>query len=238
MRIMLVDDDLAQCEKLSNILTSTCGLSEDGILIFTHPEDALEHFDQNHIDVAILDIIMPDMHGTQLAIELRQAGFKGYIIFLTSSNDFASESYAANAFAYILKPVEEKKLVQTIDNIRRDMDLLDNAAILLPLREVKRRIFLCELIYVEVTGHTLNFHLAGGEILSRSGTLKSYAPELLADERFSSPHSAFIVNMDFIRRIERNNIVLTSGQNIPIAKRYMAFKQTYAMRFIRNGGMK
>ena len=56
-------------------------------------------------DIYILDILMPGMDGIELGVRLRELGYDGSIIYLTSSTDFAIDSYKAEASNYILKPV-------------------------------------------------------------------------------------------------------------------------------------
>ena len=50
-------------------------------------------------DLYILDILMPDMSGIEIGRRLRSMGAGGEIIYLTSSNDFAADSYEVRAFS-------------------------------------------------------------------------------------------------------------------------------------------
>lgn len=66
-------------------------------------------------DLYLLDILMPGENGISVGKRLRQMGKQGELIFLTSSNDYAADSYEVRAFFYLLKPVEEEKLFRVLD---------------------------------------------------------------------------------------------------------------------------
>ena len=68
-----------------------------------HPE-FLEAFEE-HYDIYLLDVVMPGLNGIELAKEIRSSDKAADIIFLTSSPEFAVESYTVKASNYLVKPV-------------------------------------------------------------------------------------------------------------------------------------
>ena len=82
-------------------------LSGDALLAQSHA--------RNGFDLYLLDILMPGLNGIETGRQLRETGDGGEIIYLTSSNDFASESYDVRAFFYLLKPVDKQRLFQVLD---------------------------------------------------------------------------------------------------------------------------
>ena len=66
-----------------------------------------------HYDVILLDICMPGMNGIQCAKDIRQYDNLVKIIFLTSSTEYAVESYSVKAHNYLLKPTQKKDLFLT-----------------------------------------------------------------------------------------------------------------------------
>ena len=68
-----------------------------------------------HMDIIFLDIIMPLQNGIDTAKELRQSDNAVKIIFLTSSPEFALDSYEVKAQGYLLKPVTYEKVKETLD---------------------------------------------------------------------------------------------------------------------------
>ena len=78
------------------------------------------------MDLIILDVIMPLMSGMDTARELRMDEQTVPIIFLTSSKEFAVDSYDVNAFHYLIKPVDERKLFHILDEFLETISLPQN----------------------------------------------------------------------------------------------------------------
>ena len=103
MNILICDDQKNDADALASLL------HESGFdiktALFANGREALDHVRTGPpADVCFLDIIMPEMSGVELAKKLRSLGYGGEIVFLTSSNDFARESYQVKAFDYLIKP--------------------------------------------------------------------------------------------------------------------------------------
>ena len=112
MRAICVDDEpmtleytVEQCRGLKEI---------DEVRGFTRASDALAWSRMNPVDIALLDIDMPDMDGITLAVELKQLRPDTAIIFLTAYKQFAYNSFAAHPSGYLLKPVLREKLEREV----------------------------------------------------------------------------------------------------------------------------
>lgn len=121
IRIAVCDDNELQHEIMSDLLqeytlTPVGSLSEIDIRFFSGGRDLiLDVRDKGGYDIYILDMIMPDINGIELATTLRLIGDSGKIIFLTSSLEYAVASYDVEAFYYMLKPVDRQKLFRILD---------------------------------------------------------------------------------------------------------------------------
>ena len=76
---------------------------------------ALELIDRHEPDVAFLDIKMPGMTGLEVARRLRH---KPHIVFITAFSEHAIEAFEREAVDYLLKPVQDERLVQTIRRLQ------------------------------------------------------------------------------------------------------------------------
>jgi DNA-binding LytR/AlgR family response regulator len=245
--IVLLDDDKKELDKLVYFLEVyyACGLraapGRSFLHDFTSPSVAFEYFEGGkRVDIVFLDIIMPEMSGVEVAVRLRDRGFGGYIVFLTSVNDFAAESYGVTAFSYLLKPVEQERLfsvLRKIDETREKSYEKDTAFVLVKTKQFQRNILFRDIIFVEILGHSLSIHLVNGETVSINKPLKEFSPALLTDERFARCHGSIIVNMDFVETIRDNMAVLKMGQTIPISRRRDDFKSRYITRSINLFGV-
>ena len=83
-------------------------------------------------DILFLDVVMPGQNGMDVAKEIRQYDTNMKIIFLTSSPEFAVESYSVGAYFYQLKPIWEESFFRLMDAVlgRKLLFHLENGAVL------------------------------------------------------------------------------------------------------------
>ena len=77
--------------------------------------------DSREYDLLLLDVLMPGVSGMQAAREIRERNSRTEIVFLTSSPEYAVESYSVRAHYYLLKPVTEEKLFPILDRLMTDL---------------------------------------------------------------------------------------------------------------------
>lgn len=119
LRIALCDDEEKQLNHSAAMLNTHFSSRPDlsgqvetfrnGSVLLARAEKA------GGFDLYVLDILMPELSGIDTGRRLRALGDGGEIIYLTSSNDFAADSYDVRAFFYLLKPVNEGKLFHVLD---------------------------------------------------------------------------------------------------------------------------
>lgn len=179
-------------------------------------------------DLLILDVIMPMMSGIEVATEIRKINNLSKIIFLTSSHEFAVDSYKVNAFYYLLKPIKEEGLVPILEKACVDIADKKEKAIIVKCKTCLTKVFLHTLEYTEVLGRTLFYNLTSGEVLESYGTMSQLENDLLRDNRFIKPHRSYIVNLDCVQRITKKDIITFSNKPIPISRElYKNIKQAY-----------
>lgn len=111
LRIAITDDLNSEREKLSSAIIapfSKVGLNVGNIDEYTSGEELLRQFSAGRYDLIFLDIYMGGMSGVETAKRIRALDKNVMLVFVTTSNEFASESYAVKANFYLLKPVGRK----------------------------------------------------------------------------------------------------------------------------------
>lgn len=112
MRVICVDDAAV-------ILEHTVKLCEgmpqiDDVKGFTNPLEALDYVKENPVDLALLDIEMPELNGIELAQRIKEVRPGTSVIFLTAYSQYAVDAFAVRASGYLLKPVTVDALAKEI----------------------------------------------------------------------------------------------------------------------------
>ncbi len=117
MNILLAEDDA----DLRSILSQYLEINGFSILQAENGQAGLEIFENEHVDVCILDIMMPLMDGFELARQIRKTDPEVPVIFLTARNQKADKikGLKLGADDYITKPFEVEELILRIRNIVR-----------------------------------------------------------------------------------------------------------------------
>lgn len=190
------------------------------IHIFQNGFSLLDAIDQGkRFDIMILDILMPGENGIEIARNIRASGTDTEIIFLTSSPEYAVDSYEVKAQNYLLKPVTEEKFFVSIDSILAELDEKDTASFIIYTTEKQySRIRVSSLVYGEVTHRTITLHLADQTMISAVMTFTEFQDILKAYPDFIYPHRSYAVNMNYIQYVTKSDIILTDGQKIPLSR--------------------
>ena len=200
------------------------------IHIFQNGFSLLDAIDQGkRFDITILDILMPGENGIEIARNIRASGTDTEIIFLTSSPEYAVDSYEVKAQNYLLKPVTEEKFFASIDSILAELDEKDTASFIIYTTEKQySRIRVSSLVYGEVTHRTITLHLADQTMISAVMTFTEFQDILKAYPDFIYPHRSYAVNMNYIQYVTKSDIIPTDGQKIPLSRNnYMKISEQF-----------
>ena len=121
MKIAICDDDSQELDHIICLLNTYISINNlTGLLsyqTFNSSFDLAEKAPKEKYDLYLLDVIMPCLNGIDLAGSIRSFDKAADIIFLTTSSEFAVESYRIKASNYLLKPLVEKDFFNALDDI-------------------------------------------------------------------------------------------------------------------------
>lgn len=199
------------------------------IQAYSSPYDLLDDIEKTGgFDLYLLDVVMPHMTGVTLARRIRERKERAEILFLTVSKEYAVEAFSVKASGYLIKPVNQSAFEDAVLDCIHRLSPENNPSLLLKSKEGIHRISICELVCVESFNHNQVCTLSDGSMLETSATLSELMEELKNFSVFVRPHRAYIVNMDFIRRLTARELLLTDGKRIPISQsRYGEIKNSY-----------
>ena len=120
------------------------------------------------------------------------------------------------AYFYQLKPIWEESFFRLTDSVIAECRRADQRSLVLRCKTGISRIELDRLLYCEVLGRTLLFHLSDGGVLESTGSMDELARQLAPYEIFLRPHRSFLVNMEYVQNISSRAVTLTNLVQIPI----------------------
>ena len=233
INIAICDDNKDHLDILVNIIEEYIGKHilhyNINYKVFENGADLLDQIEKGvRYQIILLDIIMPLGNGIDIAKEIRLFDNLCKIIFLTSSPEFAVDSYSVDAFNYLLKPTSYEKLKPVFEKAISEIIETRDESVLVNAKSGLTKVYVYNIEFVEIIGRHLLYNLSGGIILEVKGTLGELEKTLLSFNRFIKPHRSYIINMDFIDTITTKEIKTRSNKRIPISRiNYQEIKKTY-----------
>jgi len=219
LKIAICDDELKELTQIFNLLNQY--KTDKNVVFkcdaFSSAVELLDTMSRQTYDVLLLDVLMPGMNGLTTAHEIRGFDPAVKIIFLTSSPEYAVESYSVNAHYYLLKPCTTEKLFPVLDKIiiekNRTEEMLNihlpSGLLRLPIGKIE---------FLEVCGKKLMFHFNDGNIKEIRGSISEFEDKLVCKENFLKVHRSFIINMEYIQSLNVRELTTLSGQIVPISR--------------------
>lgn len=231
IKVAFCDDDLSVLNQLNTLIDKYRVERNQEIVYvdFNSPLELMAQIEKGlRLDVLFLDVVMPGENGIEVAREIRQYDTNMKIIFLTSSAEFAVESYAVGAYFYQLKPIWEESFFRLMDQVISECEKAQQYSLILRCKSGITRIDLNKLEYCEVIGRTLLFHMENGMVLERNGSLDELLGYLKQYTNFIRPHRSFVINMEYIQNISYKAVVMECLSEIPIPRgKYTELKDMY-----------
>ena len=168
-------------------------------------------------DIILLDIVMSETTGIEAASSIRKNDKCVKIIFLTSSPEFALDSYSVKANGYLLKPIDKKLFLALLDEICEEISAMPKYIYIKNLHYVHKIQINC-INYIEAQGKHVKISLANGDELSSDQPFYYFKTTLLTEDGFFSCHRSYIVNISHIYTYTSKEIILNSGARIPISR--------------------
>ena len=182
---------------------------------------------KNPFHIILLDIVMPLLNGIEAAREIREKDKSVKIVFLTTSAEFAIESYSVKASNYLLKPVNPHALFDCLNELIGEIQR-DEKSIVVKGTDSVHRILLSDIEYIEAQGKQVLFALSGGNTVEALDPFYAYEDKLLLEDGFFKCHRSYVVNVYKINTYTQKEITMRSGCRIPISRScHKGFESAY-----------
>ncbi len=227
MRIAICDDE----DKIRKVLEDKIrkyyfNVDMEIYLQFYESGEKLLESNLNEIDILFLDVDMPGKNGMETAKEIRKANKEMLIIFLTAYSEFVFESFKVNAFRYLMKPLKDSELSETLEAIQQDL-AGTGEYFSFQFQNKTYSVRYNEIIYIEGMENKIWIHCTNGKVYRWRGKMKKVSEEL-QDKGFFYIHQSYIINMHKIQNYDWQCVMMEDGAQIPISRyRLNHFKKEY-----------
>jgi DNA-binding LytR/AlgR family response regulator len=240
---IIVDDEPLAVKLLESFVAKTPQLRLEAS--FTDSVEALSWLKEHPVNLAFMDIQMPDMNGMELSHMLPE-GTK--VIFTTAFKEYAFESYEVSAIDFLLKPIRYNKFIAAVEKAEqwfgranernernegneRNEKFVPTAGsretLFIRVDGELRQISFEHILYVEGMKDYVRFHLENERLpLTTHMTMKT-VEDALPTDTFMRINRSYIVRLDKIRTVDRNLCVYIGEEIIRVTDAYREAFERY-----------
>ena len=226
MTCMIVDDEPLAVRLLESYVEKTPDL--ELMASFTDSITAINAVKAQKPDLLFLDIQMPNFDGMELAHSLPE---ETRVVFTTAFKEYAFESYEVNALDFLLKPIRYNKFLAAVEKAKKLYQQpiapqpQQSNSLFIRVEGEWRNIAIDKITYVNGMKDYVMFYLDNEpKALITHLTMKA-VEEMLPKDKFLRIHRFYIVHVDKIKKVDRNDCVYIGNEIIHIPEGYLpAFK--------------
>ncbi len=239
LKISVCDDEAGERKKIAdNLRVYTAAHCEHGIEfdVYSSAYEMLEAFEESGgPDIALLDICMPGMLGTELARDILRFSENTDIVFLTTSPDYAVDAFSIHAADYICKPYTQEQFDAALERIVAGRE--QRTWILLRSEGKLHRIALEDISYIETRDKRRVVSLASGRKLSVWSLSTQLQECIMGRQGMTMCGKSYIVNLNHVRCFSGADLLMDDETRIPVPRRCRAeLKQAYFDFYLKEAG--
>ena len=238
---IIVDDEPLAVKLMESFVAKTPDLKLLGS--FTDSVEAINAVKEQKPNLLFLDIQMPDLNGMELA---HMIPAETRVVFTTAFKEYAFESYEVSALDFLLKPIRYNKFMVAVEKAKEWFAKSESpvsqhpspitnhpSAIFVRVDGELRNITISDIIYVNCMKDYVMFYLdSEPKPLITHLTMKA-VEEMLPPEKFLRVHRSYIIAVDKIRKVDRNDCIYIGNEIIHVPDGYQdAFHKFLGTRTI------
>ncbi|PNV60922.1 DNA-binding response regulator [Clostridium sp. chh4-2] len=240
MKIAIVDD-LSMCRAdIQDCVERYLREHYDGEMPFVEQfasgEEFLAGFQAEFYDIIFIDQFMSGLSGMDTARRIREKDEVTALVFITTSRDYAIDSYGVRASGYLVKPYSYLEFAKAMDNA--GLEKIRNARFI--CLEGKK-ILLREILWCSLEGHYLQIHTEKRGILRFRVAMRELSILLEPYIQFLNCYKGCIVNMERVACMGKLDFQMVNGEKVPFSKRdrkkIESLYHAYIFRRERMGGL-
>lgn len=230
MKIAIVEDEDSAANGLENCLQQYA--KEKNMYIntvrFIDPTALLKQYKPLY-DLIFMDIVMPHVNGFTASQKLRETDEDVMLVFVTNMQNYAIKGYEVGAFDFIVKPVTYNVFRTKMNRIVKALSVREkDRTTYVSVNGVTRVLFLRDIYYVEISGHTLTYHTKNGDISVRESMER--AEQALGGD-FVRCNKCYLVNLAHVSGTDQNTVSVAGIRLVISRNRRKAFLDALADYF-------
>lgn len=230
MNIAICDDNPKIIGQIETLLLSFFehDLNQFNYEAFLSGESLVDHLtkEESSFQIYLLDVEMKSLDGFEVARFIRERDQQAIIIFITSHVEWMPEAFEVNAFHYLIKPIDELKVKQVLTKAMEQLSLR-KMILQFTIQKKVYTVYLGEVEYFESMKRKMIIHLKNGEEYEYYGTMREVIDKV-STQLFTQVHHSFVINLDYVQMKSGETIVLQSGREIAIMKKFhQSFQSAY-----------
>ena len=224
---IIVDDEPLAVKLLESFVAKTPQLQL--LASFTDSVEALSFLRDHPVQLAFMDIQMPDMNGMELSHMLPE---RTKVIFTTAFKEYAFESYEVSAIDFLLKPIRYNKFIAAVEKAEQWFSHQKETpstpkTMFIRVDGELRQINFDNILFVEGMKDYVRFHVEGERLpLTTHMTMKAVEDALPAED-FMRINRSYIVRLDKIRTVDRNLCAYIGNEIIRVTEAYREAFERY-----------
>ncbi len=228
MNVAICDDDINGINDLEQKISFYFGSRHIPLNIykFTSAKDITQS--EIPFDVAFLDVELGDDSGIAVGRKLKKKNERTVIFIVTAYDRYLDDAFDLNAFRFFKKPADTQRLFAALDSAAQQLDESFITFIHTKTGDVLK-IPAKEIALVEIYGRKTSVVAKSG--VYTTALKMSEWKEKLRASYFFSPHSSYIVNLNFVDTYKRSSIMIKCSNEtyyVPIsAKNQAEFRKRY-----------
>lgn len=217
IRIAIVEDEEKEASLLKEYINKYGETSNLTFQIdwFKDAVNLLDNYTPKY-DIIFMDIEMSHSNGMEAAIKLRQLDDVVTLIFVTNMAKYAVKGYEVDALDFIVKPVRYPTFSMKFKKALSKISSNEDISIMVSRKGGIMRLTSRQIIYIEVTGHKLKYHL-NDETLEGYGSLTDLEKQLQACN-YLRCNSCYLINPQYIAQVQSHTVTMTNGDELQISR--------------------
>ncbi|MBN1776324.1 MAG: response regulator transcription factor [Clostridiales bacterium] len=235
MRIAVVDDEELFRNQISSEITNLFGRDKVQCFLYADGSEILRAMESGiTYDSIFLDIEMRNVDGMKAAAAIRKNHPTVPIVFLTSHTEMAMEGYEVSAFRFLSKPVNRRKLRETLTDLEKRY--YNGVHITFHIGGEEVVIPANAILYAESANNEVCFITKKQPIRVRmklSDAQKSLAG---TDASFFKVHRCYIVNLMYVKKFSTTELTVDNGDILPVARSASSDFKNKMFEYVKKNG--